>query len=683
MKAMKSWTMAAGLLVGLAGVMPAAAMSSSVPTATLANGQMLMGVYQQTGVFDPSIGITQAFLGIPFAQPPLGSLRFNDAAPPSVNQTLFSGSINNANVSAGPVECLYVGNGTGMAGVEDCLYLDVWMPETATPSSNLPVYVYIPGGGFYETIYIPGSEIVGSSQNFVYVTMNYRLGPFGYFASYGTQLEHQPIQYSGNWAMSDLVMALVWVKENIAAFGGNPDNVTIGGESAGSINVCYLLQSPKASGYFHRAILESGGCDETNAQIRTNYPQSLQLAGLAGCTQTNSTEQLECLRNVDGLTLNELYYQMQPAPYGTALFTFSAGLLRPVVDGYWISQFPSVSFSTGSWNQVPLLLSNCNDEATLWARSDPLFAPGNVTYSLALDYVLNYTVIKEKHVNDSNSADFAAVEDQIIAIENFYVNYFQEKYGSVIGPFMSAINILSASIFQCPLVRLGKYAQAQGFSVHYSDFSYQSNDSRISPEAAFQQKYALMNITIPPLSEHASELVFVYVPLTDLYPGKGSLYNIEDTHPNALNLSHVMMQFWENFIVTGDPNTIDVTSTNYLNESGLIHWPQFVLDADTTQNIQFGSLYNDNNVSVSIAQNTFAPSCAVLEPFVYNYTYVPNCVPGYVPNADNTACEVSAAAAVTYSTTMSPTKSPSGFAHIWSTTSLSLTVILSLVLSFY
>ncbi len=209
------------------------------------------------------------WLGIPYAAPPVGARRWRSPEPPP-----HWDGVRDAVTAGGP--CMqYAGPFGGLeelprgkpAGSEDCLFLNVYAPRSATGGtqfgSRLPVMVWIHGGGnslghagFYD-----GGKLA-ARENVVVVAINYRLGPFGWFRHAALRTsDASALERSGNFGLLDQIRALEWVRDNIAAFGGDPHNVTIFGESAGARNVFALLLSQPARGLFHRAIAQSGGLD--------------------------------------------------------------------------------------------------------------------------------------------------------------------------------------------------------------------------------------------------------------------------------------------------------------------------------------------------------------------------------------------------------------------------------------
>ena len=192
--------------------------------------------------------------GIPYAKPPIGELRWKAPRDPDP----WTG-IRDAD-DFGSEATQYDLSGS-VKGSEDCLYLNIWRPQS--DEKNLPVYFWIHGGGnsmgaASEEGY-DGVNLAGKC-NMVVVTVNYRLGPLGWFTCDALRSDEPgaDLDNSGNYGTLDLIKALTWVKDNIAAFGGDPSRVTVAGESAGAINIFSLLISPQGAGLFHGAIAQSG-----------------------------------------------------------------------------------------------------------------------------------------------------------------------------------------------------------------------------------------------------------------------------------------------------------------------------------------------------------------------------------------------------------------------------------------
>lgn len=197
----------------------------------------------------------RAFLGIPFAEPPVGDLRWKAPRPARA----WEGARPAKTFAAAPIQNRAVAMITGASNLnEDCLYLNVWTPAR-DPGEKRPVMVWIYGGAFMmgatSTPAYEGSRL--AEKGVVVVSVAYRVGPLGFLAH--PELSKEAGGVSGNYGLRDQIAGLEWVRDNVEAFGGDPGNVTIFGESAGGISVSMLAASPKARGLFHRAISQSGG----------------------------------------------------------------------------------------------------------------------------------------------------------------------------------------------------------------------------------------------------------------------------------------------------------------------------------------------------------------------------------------------------------------------------------------
>jgi para-nitrobenzyl esterase len=197
----------------------------------------------------------QVFLGIPYAAPPTGANRFAAPKPAAPFAGIYAaGEIGPAcpQLSSGKVE-----EGTS----EDCLTLNIWKPtQVSTPR---PVLVFLHGGGFVSGsggLPLYDGKHLSVTQDVVVVTLNYRLGPLGFFAHAALSQQDRSGAGASNFGLLDQQAALAWVRDNIAGFGGDANNVTLFGESAGGMSVCAQLASPRAAGLFHRAIVQSGPC---------------------------------------------------------------------------------------------------------------------------------------------------------------------------------------------------------------------------------------------------------------------------------------------------------------------------------------------------------------------------------------------------------------------------------------
>jgi para-nitrobenzyl esterase len=310
--------------------------------------------------------------GIPYASPPIGSLRWK--AP--LNPTPWIGTRKTKKFGNSAAQVMPF---IGSIGSEDCLYLNIWRPKTL--ETKLPVYFYIHGGGnsigsSAEVSYY-GNAIVEKS-NLLYISVNYRLGAMGWFIHPAVTINGSPEDKSGNFGTLDLIKALEWLRDNIEAFGGDPNNVTIAGESGGAFNVLSLLISPYAKGLFHHAIAESGL--SLIGSTNTAMAQSSDLLINLLIKDHKAKNQLDAERIIEKMSEKEVdkYFRSKSAfkilkcipkmDFGMAEWRsiFTDGVIIPK-EGYTI-------FSTGDWaNKVPIIIGCTKDELKLFGnfRKDP------------------------------------------------------------------------------------------------------------------------------------------------------------------------------------------------------------------------------------------------------------------------------------------------------------------------
>jgi len=302
------------------------------------------------GVLEGIAGADSAvrvFEGVPFAAPPVGALRWQAPQPPAA----WSGVRKADQFGA---RCYQAGLFSDMIfrdkGIsEDCLYLNVWTPAPA-PRKGLPVLVYFHGGGFAAG---SGDEPRYDGTNFaklgvVVVTINYRLGVFG-FCSHPELTAESPHKASGNYGLLDMIAALQWVQRNIAAFGGDPAQVTIGGESAGSAAVSTLVASPLAAGLFRGAIGESGAVFNSNGVLGATPLDQAEKMGAQFATAAGAKSLAE-LRALSAEDVLKVYGKGGPMRFG------------PTLDGYFLPADLATIYSAGKQNHVALLAGWNADE---------------------------------------------------------------------------------------------------------------------------------------------------------------------------------------------------------------------------------------------------------------------------------------------------------------------------------
>ncbi len=303
---------------------------------------------------------TRVWKAIPYARPPVGELRWKAPQDPDswseIKQSKEFCSW-----------CPQPGSDNGttvLKGSEDCLYLNIWRPRST--EKNLPVYFWIHGGSNKVGSADPYiSATLAGKHNMVVVTINYRLGPLGWFTHPALREGQDPLSSSGNFAILDIIKALAWVRDNIEAFGGNPNNVTIAGQSAGGVNGLILMISPSAKGLFHRVISQSGGLTPKTQEEGDEYANSVieALLVMDGTPADKAGDERESMSTAE----IKNYLQSKTT---ADFFAATAGLKgNPDVfnDGAVIPAEGADAFDDpAKYTQVPIIIGSGSEEGKLF-----------------------------------------------------------------------------------------------------------------------------------------------------------------------------------------------------------------------------------------------------------------------------------------------------------------------------
>jgi para-nitrobenzyl esterase len=343
---------AVSVLVVSAGVgaRPARAADSSSPACA-----SVTDVSTDSGpVCGLSVNGTNEWFGIPYAAPPVGSLRWQPPQAPTPWTTTLS-------ATQFGTECAQNFPGFGSGGSEDCLFVNVWAP--ADGSTNLPVLVHIHGGGFVIGSGNGDNSLLSSTGHEVVVSLNYRLGIFGFLADKALGAN------SGDYGLQDQQAALRWVQHNIANFGGDPSNVTIYGESAGGSSICDAIASPTAKGLFERGISVSGEYNtllgsptslesqDCKSQIPTKaqaFAAGKNFAAAVGCG-AGTADVASCLQNISVATA-------ETAAGGVGYQDGGQGTVSPTINGTTLTMTLRQALATGHANHVQVIAGTDRDE---------------------------------------------------------------------------------------------------------------------------------------------------------------------------------------------------------------------------------------------------------------------------------------------------------------------------------
>ena len=473
-------------------------------------------------------GDTRVFRGVPYARPPVGDSRWRPPVSPEPWEGVRSATTFGPACWQRPMPESSVYTRGDLNLSEDCLYLNIWTAASSVDESR-PVMVWFHGGGHARGW--SGAKVYDGAalaqKGVVLVTLNYRLGPFGFMAHPALTAE-SPHGASGNYGLLDKIAALEWVRDNIGAFGGDADNVTIFGQSAGSWSVCYLMASPLARGLFHRAIGHSGGCftgGRPHLSDAVDGGLSAHDRGVAVAADLGIDSDLG-----SGVTAAALR-----AVSAEDVLAASPGI-GVVVDGWVLPRPARAIFEAGEHNHVPVVLGAMSDEgAALYAAIQEVpraeFVAGvREEYGALADDVL---AAYEDDVDTSTRKAARAIAGdrtfvwemrtwaRILApMENDVFLYFFRHAPPIFRPY-----VLERAAIDVPEGRRGLGAY------------------------------------------HSGDLAYVF--------GNVGVVGIDWTDWDH-TLSEAISQYWVNFARTGDPNG-----------AGLPSWPRYGIETD--ESLEFGA----------------------------------------------------------------------------------------------
>ncbi|XP_033759641.1 uncharacterized protein LOC117341889 [Pecten maximus] len=475
------------------------------------------------------------FRGIPFAEPPIGSMRF--AKPVSISK--WSGTLDASRFGSACIQSTAPGWDINLPNKnisEDCLFLNIYVPNEVKMTANKSVMVWIHGGGYESGA---GMAYDGTSLalhgDVIVVTLNYRLGVLGFFSTADSSAR-------GNYGLWDQIEALKWIKTNIKYFGGNPDSITIFGESAGAFSISHLAIIPENKGLFHRVIMQSGSLSSFGAITKDPLMYAQQLGSQLQCDDINNTTSLVfCLRGLESASLQagaEVVY----SGFSSVASNFEYAL-SPVIDGDLIPSHPLALLQDQSSEQFEFfqsldIISGCNS------------AEGSV-FVMLVQYFPYFSL---PAVNVSEGIPIWVLELFAEGLTEVYYNndtrilkpiYDQYTSTDVTEQGRLLVHLLGDIIFYMPMLE-SLLIHDRGGNTNGNSFQYFfTNQPDIDPVIG----------VLPEWFEGAGH----FAEINYLFDNWGYL-NIDDRF-----LSNQMMSYWTNFANYGNPNIgLPVT-----------YWPEF------------------------------------------------------------------------------------------------------------
>ena len=469
-------------------------------------------------------GASCAFLAVPYARPPLGNLRWKPPQPADP----WTPAVLNATSSPPPCAQVLPTGPPSPTSSEDCLKLNIWIRDPK-PISAAPVIVWFHPGNFVAASVNNGNangQNLAEQTGAIIVAANYRLGPFGFLAHSALTKENLAYPSSGNYGLLDQRAALAWVRDNIAAFGGDPFNVTIAGASAGGHSVGAHLLSPGSAGLFHRAIMQSGYSSFKLQTLEESEIQGSAFATAIGCT--DSAMVLTCMR---AATRDQVLLALSQ---GTFEFNDRPTHWTPNVDAVEIPDQPRALFEAGAFARVPVMLGMTRDEGWTWV---------NRSFPAALSVEQLDTALETEFGQDAPAIG--------------------ARYP--LGNFASAKDALAQLTgdveYTCEAKRLARLIERTGTSVYLYSFEYEVDPVALDRVIhGLETNFVFGNNFSPPFITHT---------MSDA----------------DRDLSRKMGGYWARFAATGNPNIDDFTVVHwpaFKHPTGGGRGPDKYLILDTT-----------------------------------------------------------------------------------------------------
>ncbi|XP_032064792.1 cholinesterase-like isoform X6 [Thamnophis elegans] len=462
-------------------------------------------------------GSVTAYLGIPYAEPPLGKLRLQKPLPHQPwKQTLEATRFGNSCPQFIHDDIAAMVWHPKTPRSEDCLSLNIWVPHPQ-PSSPVPVLVWIHSGSYAAaTSSLPlfNGASLAATENVIVVTINYRLGALGFL--------YLPPIVPGNLGLWDQQLALKWIKENAAAFGGDPSRVTLFGHSAGGASVNFHLLAPKSQDLFAQAVMQSG---TANAFWAWRSPEeakllSLKFVHLLGCSEDNNISIMHCLqtKNVSELIQHQ----------GSLVLNQDCLLnvpFRPIIDGDFLLGDPEKLMEEGQIQVKPVLIGKVFDEGSTFIHD---------LFSESKESLINEEqLLKGIRMLVPNATDEVV---QSIALRYSEGNDGPARYRSAL------CNLFTDLVIACPMIEVAGNIRNTGLPVYAYLFAHHPSSS------------SWPQWTGP---HHDAEIAYIFGTLESVFP-------VNQTYTEAeARLSYKMMHYWAEFARTGNPDGLVATKDEW------------------------------------------------------------------------------------------------------------------------